>query len=304
MVSMLPMANKLIFILYLMAPSLIFGGSSPAKKKKFTVVTTFTIIADMARNVVGDRAIVHSITKPGAEIHGYEPTPKDIVKAQEADLILWNGLGLERWFKRFFSHLKNVPEAIVSQGVSPLSISEGAYMGKPNPHAWMSLENGKIYVRNILKAVKKQDPTNGEFYEKNAQAYIKKIGGLREDFRKKFQKIPRAKRVLVTSEGAFTYLARDFSMGELYLWPINAERQGTPKQIKKVIDQVREKSIPVIFSESTVSDRPAKQVASETDAKYGGVLYVDSLSESDGVVPTYLDLIRVTIETISQGFEK
>ncbi|WP_413558228.1 metal ABC transporter substrate-binding protein [Bdellovibrio sp. HCB209] len=267
------------------------------------IVTSFTVIADIARNVAGDAAVVESITKPSAEIHDYQPTPKDIVRAKGADAILWNGLNLERWFERFLRDAKGVPGFVVSEGIKPLSIYEGPYNGKPNPHAWMSTENALIYVENIRKALTQIDPSHAKVYETNAKAYSEKIKKIREDLKHSFESIPEDKRYLVTSEGAFSYLARDLGMKELYLWPINADQQGTPQQVRKVIDTVRSKKIPVVFSESTISDRPAKQVASETGAKYGGVLYVDSLSESNGPVPTYLDLLKVTTQTIADGFK-
>ncbi len=276
--------------------------STPAAAaEKFKAVTTFTVIADMARNVAGDRAIVESITKPGAEIHGYEPTPGDILKAQDAKLILWNGLFLERWFEQFFQNLTNVPGVVVSEGVTPLSISEGPYTGKPNPHAWMSLENALIYVDNIRDAFILHDAANAETYRANAEAYKAKIKAAVDPLRDRIATIPEANRWLVTSEGAFSYLARDFGLRELYLWPINADQQGTPQQVRKVIDAVRDNKIKVVFSESTVSSKPAEQVARETGATYGGVLYVDLLSEADGPVPTYIDLLRVTSETIAKG---
>ena len=270
---------------------------------KFRVVTTFTVIQDIAQNVAGDAAVVESITKPGAEIHDYQPTPLDIVKAQEADLVLWNGFNLERWFERFFQNVKDVPSVVVSDGVDPMGITEGPYNGKPNPHAWMSPSNALIYVENIRKALVTYDPANAETYNKNAEAYAAKIKAVDEPLRKRLSAIPDAKRWLVTSEGAFSYLTRDYAMREAYLWPINADEQGTPQQVRKVIDLVRENGIPVVFSESTISDRAARQVAKETGARYGGVLYVDSLSDEDGPVPTYLDLLRVTVETIAEGFE-
>ncbi|WP_413582321.1 metal ABC transporter substrate-binding protein [Bdellovibrio sp. HCB288] len=267
------------------------------------VVTSFTVIADIARNVAGDAATVESITKPGAEIHDYQPTPKDIVRAKGANAILWNGLNLERWFSRFLRDAKGVPGFVISEGVKPLSIYEGPYSGKPNPHAWMSTENALIYVENIRKALTQIDPQNAKVYEANAKAYSEKIQKLRDEMKVSFSSIPEEKRYLVTSEGAFSYLARDLGMKELYLWPINADQQGTPQQVRKVIDAVKAKKIPVVFSESTISDRPAKQVALETGAKYGGVLYVDSLSEASGPVPTYLDLLKVTTQTIANGFK-
>lgn len=272
-----------------------------AKKR---VVTTFTIIQDMAQNVAGDVALVDSITKPGAEIHGYEPTPLDIVKAQKADLVLWNGLNLERWFERFFGNIRNVPSAVLTDGLEPIGIEEGPYTGKPNPHAWMSLQNAVIYVENIRKALVKIDPANESAYTANAKAYIEKFRAIEESVRRQLENIPVAQRWLVTSEGAFPYLARSFGMKELFLWAVNADQQGTPQQVQKVIDGVRRNNIPVVFSESTVSDKPARQVAKETGVRYGGVLYVDSLTDAKGPAPTYLKLLEHNAATIVKGFAK
>ena len=271
-----------------------------AAKKR--IVTTFTIIQDMAQNVAGDAAIVESITKPGAEIHGYEPTPQDIVKAQKADLVLWNGLNLERWFERFFGNLKNVPSAVLTEGISPIGIEEGPYVGKPNPHAWMSPRNAVIYVENIRKALVKLDPANAAIYTANAAAYTAKFTSIEASVRTELEKIPVERRWLVSSEGAFPYLARNFGMKELFLWAVNADQQGTPQQVRKVIDGVRKNKIPVVFSESTVSDKPAQQVARETGARYGGVLYVDSLTDAKGPAPTYLKLMDYNARTIVKGF--
>lgn len=273
-------------------------------QEKFKAVTTFTVIADMAKNVAGDAAIVESITKPGAEIHNYQPTPRDILKAHDAKLILWNGLNLELWFEKFFQNFDEVPGVVVSQGIEPMGIAEGPYSGKPNPHAWMSPSAALIYVDNIRDAFVKYDPGNAETYKANAEAYKQKIEAAIAPIRAEIGKIPEDKRWLVSSEGAFSYLTRDFGMKELYLWPINADQQGTPQQVRKVIDAVRANNIPVVFSESTISPDPAQQVARETGAKYGGVLYVDSLSEADGPVPTYIDLLRVTSETIAKGLSQ
>ncbi|THK35100.1 metal ABC transporter substrate-binding protein [Ensifer sp. MPMI2T] len=280
-----------------------FTGAALAQEK-FKAVTTFTVIADMAQNVAGDAAIVESITKPGAEIHNYQPTPRDILKAHDAKLILWNGLNLELWFEKFFQNFDDIPGVVVSEGVEPMGIAEGPYSGKPNPHAWMSPSAALIYVDNIRDAFVKFDPQNAETYKANAEAYKRKIESTIAPIRAELEKIPAEKRWLVSSEGAFSYLIRDFGMRELYLWPINADQQGTPQQVRKVIDAMRADNIPVIFSESTISPDPAEQVARETGAKYGGVLYVDSLSEADGPVPTYIDLLRVTSETIAKGLSQ
>jgi manganese/iron transport system substrate-binding protein len=278
------------------------GGKKSTTSGKKRVVTSFTIIADMAREVAGDAAEVESITKPGAEIHGYDPTPKDIVKAQGADLVLWNGMNLELWFEKFFSNVKNVPSAVLTAGITPIGIAEGPYSGKPNPHAWMSPTNAVIYVENIRLALVKMDPANAAIYTANAAAYTAKIKAVDEPVRQKLAAIPEAQRWLVSSEGAFSYLCANYGLRQLYLWPINADAQGTPQQVRQVIDGVRANKIPVIFSESTVSDKPARQVAQETGARYGGVLFVDSLTAANGPAPTYLKLLETNANTIVKGF--
>ena len=294
---------KLLTTALVLIASMAIAGTAAAQEK-FKAVTTFTVIADIARNVAGDAAIVESITKPNAEIHNYQPTPGDILRAQDAKQILWNGLNLEQWFERFFNNISDVPSIVVSEGVEPMGIAEGPYTGKPNPHAWMSPESALIYVENIRKAFVEHDPENAETYNRNAAAYSEKVRAEVEPIRQELAAIPEERRWLVSSEGAFSYLARDFGLKELYIWPINADQQGTPQQVRKVIDAVRANRIPAVFSESTVSPNPAKQIARETGVRYGGVLYVDSLSDPDGPVPTYLDLLRVTAETIAKSLQE
>lgn len=269
--------------------------------QEFKVVTTFTVIADMAQNVAGDAAEVVSVTKPGAEIHGYAPTPRDLVGALDADLVLWNGMNLELWFEQFLRNLGDTPSATLSDGVDPIPIADGSYEGKPNPHAWMGLENALIYVDNIRDALSGHDPENAAVYAENAVRYKAEITAAIAPLRNLIATVPQAQRWLATCEGAFSYLARDLGLKEVYLWPMNADQTGTPQQVRRMIDTIRDRNIPVVFCESTVNTDPAKQVARETGAAYGGVLYVDSLSEADGPVPTYLDLLRVTTETVVRG---
>ncbi len=255
------------------------------------VLTTFTVLADVAKNVAGDKLRVESITKAGAEIHGYEPTPGDIRKASQADLILDNGLNLEAWFAQFVEGL-DVPHTVVSEGVEAMSISEDAYQGKPNPHAWMSPLNVQVYVDNMVKAFSELDPGNAKVFEANGKAYKAKLQAVQDEMTAKLAAVPKNQRALVTCEGAFSYLARDAGLQEVYIWAVNAEQQATPQQITEAIGFVRKNKVPAVFCESTVSDAPMRQVVEATGAKFGGVLYVDSLSEADGPVPTYLDLIR------------
>jgi manganese/iron transport system substrate-binding protein len=275
--------------------------AAPTDGKK-RILTTFTIIQDIAQNVAGDAAVVESITKPGAEIHDYEPTPRDLVKAQDADLVLWNGLGLERWFEKFLQQVQHVPAVVISDGVQPLSIGEGPYDGKPNPHAWMSPANAIVYVENIRQALIKLDPANQATYSANAAAYTEKLKAVDAPVRQKLETIPADQRWLVTCEGAFSYLIRNYGMKELYLWPVNADQEGTPQQVQKVIDTVRANRIPVVFSESTISDKAMQQVAKETGARFGGVLYVDSLTDATGPAPTYLKLLETNADTLVKAF--
>lgn len=275
--------------------------SGPAFADKIKVVTTFTVLADMARNVAGDQAEVVSVTKPGAEIHGYSPTPRDLVRAMDADVILWNGMNLELWFEQFLGNLGDKPAFTLTDGIAPLPIREGSYEGKPNPHAWMGLENAMVYIDNIAAALSHVDPDGADVYAANAAAYKSKLQSAIGPLKDQLTAVAADKRWLVTCEGAFSYLAQDLNLNELYLWPMNADAVGTPQQVRKAIDGVRANTIPVVFCESTVNTAPAKQIARETDAVYGGVLYVDSLSREDGPVPTYLDLLRVTTQTVVDG---
>ncbi len=289
------------FMLFATLPVNLAGAQST---QKLNIVTTFSVLADMAQNVAGDAANVTSLIKRGAEIHNYEPTPKDIVRARRADLILWNGFNLEVWFAQFFQNLDGVPVVELTEGITPIDIYNGPYSGKPNPHAWMSQHAAFIYIDNIRDALIKYDAGNADTYRANAARYKRQITKTLAPIRREFETLAEDSRWLVTSEGAFSYLARDFNLRELFLWPINADQQGTPKQVRVVIDTMREHNIGVIFSESTISPEPAKQIAREVGAVYGGVLYVDSLSVKDGPVPTYVDLLRVTLQTILMGIKE
>ncbi|WP_114559790.1 metal ABC transporter substrate-binding protein [Desertihabitans aurantiacus] len=267
------------------------------------VLTTFTVLADIARNVAGPHLRVESITKPGAEVHGYEVTPGDLRQASEADLVLDNGMGLEGWFEQFVAEL-DAPRVVVSEGVEPIDIAPdpenpGGYAGRPNPHAWMSPLNVQRYAATMADAFAELDPAHAADYRAAAERYAAELQDVHDDLVSRLAGLPPEHRALVTCEGAFSYLALDAGLTEVYLWPVNAEQQATPQQIERAIGTVRAAGIPAVFCESTVSDRPMQQVVRATGAAFGGVLYVDSLSEPDGPVPTYLDLIRHDIDLIA-----
>jgi manganese transport system substrate-binding protein len=274
------------------------GTRAPEQKQ---VLTTFTILADMAQTVAGEALSVESITRVGAEIHGYEPVPSDIAKAQNADLILANGMELERWFDQFLGNLDDVPTVVLTEGIEPIAIAQGPYENKPNPHAWMSPQNALIYVENIRQAFVDLDPDNADTYNANAAAYSEQLKAIDADLQRDLAEVPEAQRYLVSCEGAFSYLARDYGLKEIYVWPINAEQQSTPKQLKAVIDKVKANDVPTVFCESTVSDESQKEVAKATGSTFGGNLYVDSLSTAEGPVPTYLALLKYDAQLISDG---
>ncbi|NJO77486.1 MAG: metal ABC transporter substrate-binding protein [Cyanobacteria bacterium RM1_2_2] len=285
------------------ASSATSSAQQPDLRDKKVILTTFTVLADMVRNVAKDQAIVESLTKPGAEVHGYEPTPSDLARAQEADLILDNGLGLERWAERFYGSVSDVPHVTVSTGIQPLEITEGGYRNQPNPHAWMSPRNALVYVENIRKALVEIDPVNEAAYNANAQAYSQQIQAIDQKLQTSLSQLPDHRRYMVTCEGAFTYLIQDYNLKEIYLWPINSDQEGTPQQIRQAIDKVKANQVPIVFCESTVNAEAQKQVAREGGAKFGGIFYVDSLTDASGDAPTYIELLEYNVDTLIKGLQ-
>lgn len=264
------------------------------------VLTTFTVLADMVRSVAGDHVRVESITKPGAEIHGYEPTVSDLKAGVDADVILVNGLGLDEWFTQFTDET-GAEHVVLSEGVSTIPIYGGDYDGEINPHAWMSPIAAKTYITNIVGILTRLDPDNGLEFVKNGSRYRDQLDELSNTLRSSLTQLPDSQRAIVTCEGAFSYLAADAGLEEMYLWPVNSDKQSTPKQVARVIDFVQEKKVPAVFCESTVSSQPQQVVAAETGVRFGGTLFVDSLSDERGPVSTYLGLLEHDIQTIITG---
>lgn len=274
---------------------------SATQNDKIVALSTFTIIADMVGEVGGDKVESISLTKPGAEIHGYQPTPDDLVQASKADIMFENGMNLEVWTEKLRASIPDVPVTKVSDGVQVQYISEDAYAGKPNPHAWMSPEQGLIYVENIRKGLTQAAPEHAEYFAERAQAYSNEIRAVDKQLEEALSQLPENNRVLVTCEGAFSYLTNDYGLEEEYLWAINSESQGSPQQVAKIIEVVKAKQIPAVFCESTVEPRIQQEVVSATGARLGGVLFVDSLSDEEGPASTYLKLLKHTADTIITG---
>lgn len=276
------------------------AATSGADDDRPLVLTTFTVLKDIAANVAGDHLRVESITQEGAEIHGYEPSPSDIRHAEEADLVLENGMGLEKWFEQFID-VAGTEHVVLTEGITPIDITEDADAGKPNPHAWMSPSNTAIYVENMVTAFSDLAPDHAADFEANAEDYTAKLTEVETNLADTLAALPENQRALVTCEGAFSYLARDAGLTEKYIWPVNAEHEATPQQVASTIEFVRDNDVPAVFCESTVNDKAMQQVVDATDATFGGTLYVDSLTTADGPVPSYLDLITHDAETIADA---
>ena len=258
------------------------------------VVATFTVLADLVAQVAGPQVQVTSIVGPGMNVHGYEPSPDDLRRVAEADLVFANGLGLETRLTDLVTPL-GVPIVVLSDGIEPLPIhGSAAETGglAHNPHAWMSPRAGRAYVAAVVDALAAADPAGAAGYAERGDALAAELSGIETELAGRLASVPAERRVLVTCEGAFSYLVRDLGLREAYLWPVNSERQGTPRQVASVIDTVREAGVPAVFCESTIAPTAALQVARETGARFGGELYVDSLSAPDGPAPSYLALLR------------
>ncbi|WP_130839440.1 metal ABC transporter substrate-binding protein [Corynebacterium neomassiliense] len=264
------------------------------------VLATFTILADMTRAVAGDAVTVTSLTRPGAEVHGYDPTPGDIRAAAEADLVIANGFGLEKWLDKLVAD-SDATRVTATDGITPVNI-EGT--DDPNPHAWMSPGLAKVYVDNITTALTERFPGDADTFRTNASSYKDQLDEVDRTMQDGLSRLPANQRALQTCEGAFSYLTREAGMSESYIWPVNSDQEITPTQIRDAATFVKDNDVPAVFCESTVEPGPKEQLIRETGAADGGTLYVDSLTEEGGDAPTYLDLIRYDTETIISGLSR
>ncbi len=298
------MKKKLLLFVF---SFLIFLTANSCKRTAFeketnkeVILASFTVLADIIENVAKDEFVVKSITKPGVEVHGYQPTPSDLIKASKAFVFIDNGFGFELWAEKFVSNLQ-IKRVSISNRLEPIFISEDFYKGKPNPHAWISPKRGMIYVDIIVDSLSELKPSEAESFKNNGQIYKNKIAKIDKDFSLFINNLEKNNRYLVTCEGAFSYLTNDYGLKEAYLWPVNAESQITPKRMARTISLVKNKNIPSVFCESTVSNESQMVVASETGAKFGGDLFVDSLSQDNKSANTYLKMLQHNLTLIKGG---
>jgi len=274
--------------------------STKNETKKELVLASFTVLADIIENVAKNEFIVKSITKPGVEVHGYKPTPSDLINASEAFVFVDNGFGFELWAEKFVSNLK-VKRITVAEDLDPIFISEDFYKGKPNPHAWISPKRGILYVDILVDSLSELRPSKRTLFEENGKIYKDKLSKIDKEFSLFINNLNKDRRYLVSCEGAFSYLTNDYGLEEVYLWPVNAESQITPKRMARTISIVKDKNVPSVFCESTVSNESQMVVANETGANFGGNLFVDSLSDDSGPASSYITMLEHNLDLIKKG---
>ncbi len=297
------MRKNILFLSLVLLISLASGSCNRISSKnenKEVILASFTVLADIIKNVAKDDFIVRSITKPGVEVHGYQPTPSDLVKASRAFVFIDNGFGFELWAEKFVSNLQ-VKRITLAEHLDPIFITEDFYKGRPNPHSWISPKRGMLYVDIIVESLSELRPSKRMLFEENGKMYKYKLSKIDEEFSLFINNLNKDKRYLVTCEGAFSYLTNDYGLEEAYLWPVNAESQITPKRMARTISLVKNKNVPSVFCESTVSNESQMVVVNETGANFGGNLFVDSLSGDSGPASTYIKLLEHNLELIKKG---
>ena len=279
--------------------------------QKLKVVATNSIIADITKNIAGDKIDLHSIVPVGQDPHEYEPLPEDVKKTSQADLIFYNGINLETggnaWFTKLVENAKkteNKDYFAVSEGVEVIYLEGQNEKGKEDPHAWLNLENGIIYAQNIAKQLIAKDPNNKEFYEKNLKEYTEKLDKLDKEAKDKFNAIDADKKLIVTSEGCFKYFSKAYGVPSAYIWEINTEEEGTPDQIKTLVEKLRQMKVPSLFVESSVDDRPMKTVSKDTNIPIYAQIFTASIAEEGKEGDSYYNMMKYNLDKIAEGLSK
>jgi len=279
-----------------------------ATEIKLKVVSTNSIIDDMVEKVGGSLIDAHSIVPVGTDSHEYEPLPEDIRKASKADVVFYNGLNLETgngWFDKLMETAGKAEDEdyfVVSKNVERLYLSGNS--SQQDPHAWLDISNGIRYITEITRVMSEKDPENKTAYEKNADAYIADLTELDSKAKKEFADIPEQKKLLVTSEGAFKYFSQAYGLQAAYIWEINTESQGTPDQMKQIIEKVRDSEVPVLFVESSVDPRSMERLANEVDLPVYSNLFTDSISKQGEDGDSYYEMMKWNLEKIHVGLSQ
>ena len=279
--------------------------------KKINVVVTNSILADITKNIADDKINLHSIVPVGKDPHEYEPLPVDVQKTSKADLIFYNGLNLETggnaWFTKLVNNAnkkENIDYFPVSTGVEVIYLEGKNTEGKEDPHAWLNLENGIIYAKNIEQQLSKKDPVNKDFYKHNLDKYVKKLSDLDQQAKSKFSLIPENEKMIVTSEGCFKYFSKAYNIPSAYIWEINTEEEGTPDQIKNLVRKLRATELKSLFVESSVDNRPMKTVSKDTGIPIYSTIFTDSVAKKGENGDSYYSMMKWNLDQIYKGLAK
>ncbi|MBX9974751.1 metal ABC transporter substrate-binding protein [Cytobacillus firmus] len=302
------LAASLLSVLFLSACSSGKSSTSADEDGKIQVVTTYSIVYDIVKNVGGDLVEIHSLAPIGSNPHEYDPLPEDVQKTTDADAVFYNGLNLEAgnsWFNKLMETAgkdgENAPVFLMSKGVDAMHLTTKGKESEEDPHAWLDIRNGIKYAENARDGLIKADPDNKEVYEKNAAEYIAKLQELHDEAVEQFNEIPENDRVLVTSEGAFKYFSEAYGFQSEYIWEINQENQGTPEQITRIVDIINEKRITGLFLETSIDARSMEAVSDETNVPIMGKVFTDSLAKPGEDGDTYISMMEWNIKTIKAG---
>ncbi|MGO3125598.1 MAG: metal ABC transporter substrate-binding protein [Advenella sp.] len=298
---------------------------SGASAAPLNVVTSFSIIDDFARQVGGDRVTVKSIVPANGDAHAYEPKPADVIALKRADLVLVNGLQFDTFMQRLAkSSETKAPVVEVTKGIEPLKNAEDEHghggepahddhdhdhghehdHGEYDPHAWQSVPNAMIYVKNIADALCKVDSAGCESYKANASAYTQKLQVLHESVKAAFSSLPKDKRTLITSHDAFGYLGAAYGLTLLAPEGTSSATEATAADVAAIIRQIRDDKGSAVFMENISNPALIKQIAAEGNVAVGGKLYSDALSGPDEPAPTYLKMMQYNADTITKAILK
>lgn len=311
------MKKRTLLLTGLIAASLgAFGTPAFAQDKKLSVVASFSIIGDLAKQVGGDHIELRTLVGPDGDAHVYEPRPADAMALAQADVILVNGLLLEGFMERLIEASQaEAPVTTVTDGANILNDPKGGHYhfvdGKaifhatPNdPHAWQSVANVKTYVQNIEKAFCAADADDCATYKSNAAAYTEQLVALDTDIKAQIGAIPQDHRVAVVAHNAFRYFERDYGISFLSPQGVSTESEASAADVASLIREIREKRAAAVFAENIADSRLVEQIASESDLTLGGTLYSDALSPADGPAPTYIDMMRYNVKTLVSAINK
>ncbi|MFD3269988.1 metal ABC transporter solute-binding protein, Zn/Mn family [Paenibacillus dendritiformis] len=288
------------------------SASESAKEGPLKVVTSFTIIEDFAREIGGEDVEVHNLVPTGTDPHEYEPLPEDIKKATDADVLFYNGLNLEGgksgWFFKMVESVGQKEENVfnLTERVEPMYIGgKDGHEEEINPHAFIDPAVGIKMAEDMRDALMKKDPARKENYQKRADEYISKLKEIDKEYEEKINSIPEENRILVTSERAFQYMTTHYGLKEAYIWEIDTEENGSPTQIKSLVEFIKEHKVPVLFIESNVDPRPMETVSNETGVRIAEKrIYSDEIGQRGEEVDTYIKYLEYNLELMHSELSK